>query len=131
MILLIHVVTLGVNVLKRPCLFFCSLFYWQYIPLMVLSILILILIQDSGNFFRRLPKLQMITFFKEYLIKRPYLFFCSVFYWQSIPLMVLSILILILIEASGNGHNYQNLPEGKSAQLNLKIFSIGCVTSVV
>ena len=32
--------------------------------------------------------------------------------------MVLSILILILIEASGNGHNYQNLPEGQSAQLN-------------
>ena len=47
-----------------------------------------------------------------------YLFFCSLFYWQYVPLMVLSILILILIEASGNGHNYQNLPEGQSAQLN-------------
>ena len=88
---------------------------------MVLSLLILILIAASGNFFRGLPKHQKITSFKAYLINhvlRPYLFFCSLFYWQYVPLMVLSILILILIEASGNGHNYQNLPEGQSTQLN-------------
>ena len=40
-------------------------------------------------------------------------FLCSLFYWQYGPLIVLSILILILIEAAGNGQNYQKLSPDK------------------
>ena len=40
-------------------------------------------------------------------------FLCSLFYWQYGPLIVLSILILILIEAAGNGQNYQKLSSDK------------------
>lgn len=35
----------------------------------------------------------------------------NLFYWQYVPILLLSVLILTLIEAAGNANNYQNLPQ--------------------